>query len=280
METASMARIGSSTLVFPPFRGFTKRLVLANLAVFFILLLLGAVNRQGANFVFLLLSLTPRAVVHGYVWQLVTYSFAHRGILEVLFNLLSLWFIGSYLEETKGSRWVTEIYFLAVVGGALVATALSFAPIPHLSSSDLASGAQAGIFGLLAAFAVLFGEQQFFLFPLPIGIKAKYLVLIYLLIAIASLFGGGSILPLVVYLSGGLLGFLYARQARGRGLSFAASERVYGLRNEYYRWKRRKAARKFEVYMRKHNRDVHFDREGRYVDPDEGKNPNDRKWMN
>ncbi len=149
-----------------------------------------------------------------------------------------------------------------------------------MSPLDYASGAQAGIFGLLAAFAVLFGEQQFFLFPLPIGIKAKYLVLIYLLIAIASLFGGSSIFPIVVYLSGGLLGFIYARQARGRGLSFAASERFYGVRNDYYRWKRRRAARKFEVYMRKHNRDVHFDQEGRYVDPDEGKNPNDRKWMN
>ncbi len=275
-----MARIGSSTLAFPPFRGLTKRLVLANLVVFFFLLVLGAVNRSAGNFIYLLLALTPRAVVHGYVWQLVTYAFVHRGILEILFNALSLWFIASYIEEVKGSRWLMEIYFLAVIGGALIATALSFAPIPRLSSLDYASGAQAGIFGLLAAFAVLFGEQQFFLFPLPIGIKAKYLVLIYLLIAIASLFGGGSILPLVVYLAGGLLGFLYARQARGRGLSFAASERAYGLRNEYYRWKRRRAARKFEVYMRKHNRDVRFDSEGRYVDPDEGKNPNDRKWMN
>jgi hypothetical protein len=173
-----------------------------------------------------------------------------------------------------------EIYFLAVIGGAAIATALSFAPIPRIAPTDFASGAQAGIFGLLAAFAVLFGEQQFLLFPLPIGIKAKYLVLIYVLIAIASLFGGGSILPLVVYLAGGLLGFIYARQARGRGMNFAASERVYGLRNEYYRWKRRRAARKFEVYMKQHNRDVHFDKEGRYVDPDEGKNPNDRKWMN
>src|SRR5271170_2790481 len=213
METASMARIGSSTLVFPPFRGFTKRLVLANLAVFFVLLLLGAVNRSGADFVSLLLGLNPRAVLHGYVWQLVTYSFVHQGILEVLFNLLSLWFIGSYLEEAKGSRWVTEIYFLAVAGGALIATALSFAHLPRFAPLDMAHGAQAGIFGMLAAFAVLFGEQQFFLFPLPIGIKAKYLVLIYLLIAIASLFGGGSILPLVVYLAGGLVGFLYARRA-------------------------------------------------------------------
>jgi membrane associated rhomboid family serine protease len=275
-----MARIGSSSLVFPPFRGFTKRLVLANLAVFFLLLVLGAVNRSLGETLFGLLGLTPRAVVHGFVWQLVTYAFVHRGILEALFSLLSIWFIASYLEEVKGSRWLIEIYFLSAVGGAAIATALSFTPIPRISPLDYASGSQAGIFGLLAAFAVLFGEQQFFLFPLPIGIKAKYLVLIYLLIAIASLFGGGSILPLVVYLAGGLLGFLYARRARGRGLSFAASERVYGLRNEYYRWKRRRAARKFEVYMRKHNRDVHFDREGRYVDPDEAKNPNDRKWMN
>jgi membrane associated rhomboid family serine protease len=275
-----MARIGSSSLVFPPFRGFTRRLVVANLVVFFVLLVLGAVNRSASNFIYLLLALTPEAVIHGYVWQLVTYAFVHRGILEILFNALSLWFIASYIEQVKGSRWLMEIYFLAVVGGAAIATALSFTPIPRLSPLDYASGAQAGIFGLLAAFAVLFGEQQFFLFPLPIGIKAKYLVLIYLLIAIASLFGGGSILPLVVYLAGGLLGFLYARQARGRGISFAASERLYGLRNEYYRWKRRRAARKFEVYMRKHNRDVRFDSEGRYVDPDEGKNPNDRKWMN
>jgi len=275
-----MARIGSSSLVFPPFRGFTKRLVLANLAVFFVLLVLGAANNAAGDFLYLQLALSPHAVVHGQVWQLATYSFVNRGILEALFNLLSLWFIGSYLEQEKGSRWLTELYFVAVVGGAAVATALSFASLPHLAPTDYAAGAQAGIFGLLAAFAVLFGEQQFFLFPLPIGIKAKYLVLIYLLVAIASLFGGGSILPLVVYLAGGLLGFVYARRMRGRGFGFAASERIYGLRNEYYRWKRRRAAQRFEVYMRKHNRDVRFDRDGRYIDPDEDKNPNDRKWMN
>src|SRR5271165_3607425 len=125
---ALMARIGSSSLVFPPFRGFTRRLVLANLAVFFVLLVLGAVNRSLSDLIFGLLVLTPRAVAHGYVWQLVTYAFVHRGILEALFNLLSIWFIASYLEETKGSRWLMEIYFLAVVGGALIATALSFAP--------------------------------------------------------------------------------------------------------------------------------------------------------
>jgi hypothetical protein len=47
------------------------------------------------------------------------------------------------------------------------------------------------------------------------------------------------------------------------------SERYYGLRNSYYRWKRRRAAKKFEVYMRQHDRDVHFDEHGNYIPPDE-----------
>jgi hypothetical protein len=63
-------------------------------------------------------------------------------------------------------------------------------------------------------------------------------------------------------------------------MSTAFSEGLFSLRNNYYRWKRRHAARKFEVYMRKQNRDVRFDNEGRYIDPDEKRDPNDRRWMN
>jgi hypothetical protein len=58
------------------------------------------------------------------------------------------------------------------------------------------------------------------------------------------------------------------------------SEGYFGLRNAYYRAKRRRAARKFEVYMGKQGRQVHFDKEGRYVDPDARKDPNDKRWMN
>jgi hypothetical protein len=31
--------------------------------------------------------------------------------------------------------------------------------------------------------------------------------------------------------------------------------------------------------MRQQNRDVHFDKNGRYIDPDD-KDPNDKRWMN
>ena len=54
------------------------------------------------------------------------------------------------------------------------------------------------------------------------------------------------------------------------------SESWYGLRNRYYRWKRRRASRKFEVYMRSQGRTVRFDGQGRPLDDD----PDDKKRWN
>lgn len=255
-------------LSFPRFGGATRQLVLANLAVY--VLVLFSAFFPPLKVTVSLLVLTPLLAFKSfYLWQLVTYAFVQTGLFGVLFNLLSLWFIGAYLEAERGSKWLLEIYFLSVVGGGVLAAALSFTGVMHLSPLQSTYGAASGIFGLLAAFAVLFGDQEFMLFPLPIGIRAKYLVIIYLLIAIVSFVGGSSPLTYLGYLGGGLCGFLYARAAPRKGYRYAASEQYFGWRNRYYRWKRGRAAKKFEVYMRKQNRDVAFDKEGRYIDPDD-----------
>ena len=59
------------------------------------------------------------------------------------------------------------------------------------------------------------------------------------------------------------------KMGRRGGLATVATERYFGMRNNYYRWKRRRAARKFEVYMRKQDRVVKFDDDGRYIAPDD-----------
>jgi hypothetical protein len=41
------------------------------------------------------------------------------------------------------------------------------------------------------------------------------------------------------------------------------------MRSSYYRWKRRRAATKFEVYMQKHDWQVRFDGHGNYIPPEE-----------
>ena len=186
----------------------------------------------------------------------------------------------SYLEGSKGGRWLLEIYFACAIGGALVGSLLSFTQIFHSSPASTTNSADAALFGLLAAFAALFGDLEMYMFPLPVAIKAKYLVIVYMLIEVAMLLSGGPPLAYFVILSGSLIGFLFARRAPRRGMSMGLSESLYGVRNNYYRWKRRRASRKFEVYMRKQNRDVRFDSEGRYIDPDEKRDPNDRRWMN
>jgi membrane associated rhomboid family serine protease len=280
---ACMARIGSTTISLPAFTGATKRLVIANL-VGFLLVVLGQYSIPLARATTWLVLVPAGLVHHGAIWTLVTYSFLDGNVLATLFNMLVLWFIGSYLETAKGSRWLYEAYFLCIIGGAVIGSALSFTGIFHLSPNEPVAGPSGAIFGLLVAFAVFFGEQQFLLFFL-VSVKAKYLVVIYLLIGIARLIMGINPVNQLVYLGGALLGFLFARSAPGRGMTFSLAERYYGMRNDYYRWKRRRAARKFEVYMGKHGRAVHFDKEGRFIDPDTTpdplkgpRDPRSRRW--
>jgi len=275
-----MPRSGPISLSLPAFQGTTRKLILLNVATFFGLLLLRWLSPQFEAILFSHLLLEPLAVAHGEVWQLVTYSFVEQGIIGILFGMLTLWFTGSLLEPSFGGRWLGELYLTSVIGGALLASAISFTHVLGLRPDVVATGAWAGIFGLLVAIAMIFGDQEFLLW-FVLRIKAKYMVAIYILIAIAMLLKQADSFGALLQLSGALFGALYVKFAPRRGIAFGFSERYFGIRNNYYRWKRRRAARKFEVYMRKQNREVHFDKDGRYVDPDElRKNPNDKRWMN
>lgn len=269
----------SSMMTFPPFAGMVRKLIYANVAIYFGLLLLQWIAPGTAGNLMMIGALTPTMVMHGAVWQMVTYSFLQGGLWAVVFNMLSLWFVGAYLEALYGTRWLTELYFVSVIGAALCTIAVSYTGIFHLTPGATTFGAMGGIFGLLAAFGTRMGDQQFLLFPLPISIRAKYLVIIYILIALASLMQGPSGFAYLAYLGGALFGYFYAQQSPRKGFVTAASERVYGVRNAYYRWKRRRAGKKFAVYMRQNSSKADAPRPDVIPDPDKDRDPNDRRWM-
>ena len=230
------------------------------------------------------LALIPLAVMHGKVWQVVTYSLLHANFSHVFFNMLTLWFIGAYLERDWGPRRFIECYTFCVVGAALVTIAVSYTHFLGMDPGTGTVGASGGIFGLLMAFGILYADQEMFLFPLPFKIKAKYLVGIWVVVAIIAVFdpsqGGVAVFA---HLGGLLFGFLFVKFLPSRGLSYAASERYFSVRNSYYRWKRRRAARKFEVYMSDHDRKVTFDEHGNYVPPDDNDKTNSGSksgWVN
>ncbi|HWB32707.1 MAG TPA: rhomboid family intramembrane serine protease [Acidobacteriaceae bacterium] len=277
-----MARYESMTMSFPPFGGVVRRLVLINVGVFFAVLVLGLVSHGTVDVLLDHLALVPAAVAHGEIWQLVTYSFLNLSPLGILFSMLTLWFCGSILEGSYGTRWFAELYFTSAIAGAVLASALTFTHALRLSPYAITEGAWPALYGVLIAIAVRFGDLEFMpLFPFRFTIRAKYMVAIYILIDLAFLLRGGDAFSALANLSGALCGYLYLRFAPRRGLGFGLSEQYYGARNAYYRAKRRRAAKKFEVYMGKQGRKVQFDKEGRYIDPDEERrDPNDRKWMN
>ena len=264
-----MPRIGSSSFSFPEFRGATRRLVFLNLCAFFALLLARFAFSANAGLWASHLSFVPTAFLHGALWQPFTYSFVHPGLIGTLFELLSLWFLAGFLENMHSASWVTGLYTASVLGTAAAAAAL-YAVSGTLGFGLLQIplyGCMGGIFGLLVAIGALYGDFEFLLF-FTIGIKARYLVAIYALTSIAMLFGEQRMYAFA-QLGGALAGLLFIRLAPRRGVSFAFSETWFALRNRYYRWKRRRAARKFEVYMRSQGRNVRVDGYGRPIDKED-----------
>jgi membrane associated rhomboid family serine protease len=283
-----MYRGRTLSLSFPPFTKAVKWLILTNAAVYLLIELLKAFTPDLGYTLRDMLSLIPEMVMRGWIFQVVTYSFVHAGVLHILFNMLGLWMFGAQLESDWGRKRFLEFYFFCVIGAALTTIAVSYTGVGGVLPQTKTVGASGGVLGILMAFGMLYGDREIMLFPIPFTIRAKYFVagvaFITLVEAIsASGAGRGSNVAYIAHLGGLLFGFLYVKFLPKRGLAFGASERYFSVRNSYYRWKRRRAARKFEVYMRKQDRPLSgtFDEHGNYIPPDDKKNGGSKSgWVN
>jgi rhomboid family protein len=140
-------------------------------------------------------------------WTFLTYMFVHAGFLHLAFNMLMLFFFGPAVEEHMGSRSFLWYYLVCGFGGA----ALSFpmAPFTHVG---LIVGASGAVLGVALAFALLWPDAPILVFPLPVPIKAKWLVLGLAVLDLAPVvFGASDHIAHVAHLGGLLFGFLYLR---------------------------------------------------------------------
>ncbi len=290
-----MRRGSPMMLSFPPFTKAVIWLLGINTGVFLLLALLGptmpGVQIWVVGYLPLgipsHLGLQPyQVVMHGWVWQLATYAFIHAGFWHWFGNMLGLWMFGSAFESSWGTRRFVELFSYGVIGAALTTILLSYT---HALGSPLTTtvGASGGVMAILMAYGIVFGENEIMMIPFPFLIKAKYFVAILIVITIAYTISGGGDVAYLAHMGGLLFGYVYVKWVYGSSRSLAnkglgLSERYYALRNCYYRWKRRRAARKFEVYMRKHDRTVSFDEHGNYIPPEDDKKNGGSKsgWVN
>ncbi len=258
------------TLSFPPFTRAVIWLLGINTAVF--LALRGFGTPALIDWVYLNLALVPRAAIfHFAIWQIVTYGFIHIEFWHWFGNMLGIWMFGSTFEQTWGMRRFLELFFVGVIGAALTTIVFAFAHILS-TPATVTYGASGGVFAILMAFGMVFGENEIMMIPFPFLNKAKYFVLILIVVTVAFAIGNRGGVAYMAHLGGLLFGYLYVKFSPARGMSgrFSLSEWWYGLNNSYYRWRRRRAAKKFEVYMRAHDRKVEFDEHGNYIPPEEG----------
>jgi membrane associated rhomboid family serine protease len=270
-------------LALPPFRGVTRKLILIAFVAFVVPVIVGWVSGQAGTLLTVGLILVPKLAFHRMPWQFVTYGFLSYGMLNTAFALLAVWFFGADLEQERGGRWLTEYSAVSVIGGGLLAAVLSYAHIPGIGPGDPAFGLWPLALALTLAFARRNPEAEIRLY-FVLRVKAKYLVAIFLGFYILSSLVSHDYFGTLTVMCVGLAGYLYLRLAPRRGLRYAATEGWFGMRNSFYRAKRRRAARKFTVYMKKQGKEVNLDPSGRYVDPDgnprEPRDPNDKRWMN
>ena len=170
---------------------------------------------------------------HYALWQLLTYQFLHGSFFHILFNLFTLWMFGCDVERGLGARRFLIFYLLSGVGAGL------FHIFFNAHTMVPVIGASGAIYAVLVAFALMFPNRVVTLllfFILPVEIRAKYLVAIFIAISLfsgieSSLFGASGGVAHLAHLGGALTGFLLLR---GQG---KLQEALFELRKRQ-QWRR------------------------------------------
>jgi rhomboid protease GluP len=87
-------------------------------------------------------ALVPALIAQGEVWRLVSSMFLHSGFAHLALNMLSLYFLGSFIEEAFGRGRFLALYLLSGLSGGL-------AYLYFGAFNGAAVGASGAIFGLL-----------------------------------------------------------------------------------------------------------------------------------
>ena len=164
--------------------------------------------------------------------QLVTHMFMHGSTMHLFSNMFALFMFGTVLEQVWGAQRFLFFYFVTGIGAMLLHTAVqafiihnftgSFAPslevinqLPDAAAIYMTPtvGASGAIFGILIAFGTLFPNTELMMLFLPIPIKAKYFVLMYIaweLYRGISMSEGDNVAHFA-HLGGALFGFILVK---------------------------------------------------------------------
>lgn len=180
------------------------------------------------------------------IWQVITYMFMHGGFAHIFFNMFALFTFGTSLEYVFGSKRFLNFYLLTGLGALVLQMAVQGFEVysiigsitnhgafvldavegrisynPDLMTGEQASkilgiylgqmvGASGAIFGLLIAFGMLFPDTELFIMFIPVPVKAKYVIPVYIVLELylGVQQASGDSVAHFAHLGGALFGFI------------------------------------------------------------------------
>jgi len=202
--------------MFPRLQPATQALLIANVVMFLLQMVIG----DAAIVRLLLWPIGAGEVIPGagfMPWQLLTAGFMHANIGHIFFNMLALWMFGSPLEAVWGSRRFYTYYLVSLVGANVLQVIVGTLLLAQGQFPNPVLGASGAVFALLLGYGMLFPNQRMIVFPIPMEIRARTLVIIYGAMELFFAYTGRQ--PGVahfVHLGGMLFGWLLIRYWRGQ----------------------------------------------------------------
>ncbi|MER5714196.1 rhomboid family intramembrane serine protease [Streptomyces sp. NPDC002132] len=98
-------------------------------------------------------------VADGQWYRLLTSMFLHDGYIHIIFNMMSLWWLGGPLEQALGRVRYLALYFVSGLAGSALTYLIA-------EPNQASLGASGAIFGLFGATAVLMRRMRYDMRPI------------------------------------------------------------------------------------------------------------------
>lgn len=197
----------------------TAILMIINAVVFVLQSILAFYQPSTFEAYWKLFALNIEQLTRGYIWQFITFQFMHGSTMHLLLNLLVLYLFGRVVEDALGRRRYLKFYLAAGFIGGLLQMCFAFLSPRYFGGSVV--GASAGVFGLVAAFAMMFPDRQLLLF-FVIPMSARTLLWIFLGMAVFGIVVPNGGVAHAAHLGGLLTGMAYVHWfVHGQGLPFS-----------------------------------------------------------
>ena len=176
------------------------------------------------------------------IWQPITYMFMHGSIAQIFFNMFALYSFGSILEAHWGGKRFINFYLITGLGALALqwgvqafevyqltgSSVNNLATLTVQNESDLRTlqqiyfgpmvGASGAIFGLLVAFGMLYPNLEMYIMFIPVPVKAKYIVPVYIVLELVLGFSKIEVDSIAhfAHLGGALIGFILVKIWRNK----------------------------------------------------------------